>query len=103
MSSAPPKKYLDLKTKIELIKYKENHPGENVRDLAKMYKCGRTQVSCILKRKEEYLRQWVSNESGENKVRKRQCENNDLNLAIWKWFCMARESNIPVSGPMLQE
>ena len=27
----------------------------------------------------------------------------NINESVWKWFCMAREANVPISGPMIQE
>jgi hypothetical protein len=27
----------------------------------------------------------------------------DLNKKVWKWFCDARQRNIPVSGKLIQE
>ena len=27
----------------------------------------------------------------------------EINEAVWKWYCLCRSSNIPVSGTMLQE
>ena len=37
------------------------------------------------------------------KTKGRSEEFQDINNAVWRWFCMAREALIPVSGPMIQE
>ena len=29
--------------------------------------------------------------------------NPDVNEALYKWYCLARERNIPISGPLLKE
>ena len=53
--------------------------------------------------KEDLLADWKSHENSSIKKRGRSEEFADINNAVWRWFCMAREALIPVSGPMIQE
>ena len=42
------------------------------------------------------------NGDGERK-RSRSTDNEDVNKAVYEWYCLARQRNIPISGPLLQE
>ena len=60
-------------------------------------------MSTILKRKLDYL---TAFEENADKDRKRLCLKSpleELNVLVWEWFQKARATNIPVSGPLLQE
>ena len=46
---------------------------------------------------------WKCSENSSLKKKGKSEEYQDINNAIWRWFCMAREALIPVSGPMIQE
>ena len=46
---------------------------------------------------------WKCSENSSLKKKGKSEEYQDINNAIWSWFCMAREALIPVSGPMIQE
>ena len=64
---------------------------------------GRTQIQTILKNKESIL---ASHETGDERLKqKRQGTGkySNVNQAVWKWYTSCRKSNIPVSGPMIQE
>ena len=105
VSSPSPKRSrneLDLKRKIELIKQYDSIPKPTQKDLAKSFNVGTSTVSDILKKKEEYLKQF-----GENAPDKRNRFNSgkfgDLNELIYKWFVQARAKNVPLSGPIIQE
>ena len=55
--------YLKLKEKIEVIKASEKDRGLKHDDLARKFKCGRTQISRILKNKKSILSLYGSNRS----------------------------------------
>ena len=60
-------------------------------------------MSTILKRKLDYL---TAFEENADKDHKRLCVKSpleELNILVWEWFQKARATNIPVSGPLLQE
>ena len=46
---------------------------------------------------------YASNETPNHAKRKRSSKYSDVNQAVWDWYTMCRNSNIPVSGSMLQE
>ena len=49
------------------------------------------------------MAEWESNEGRFSKNRGRQQKFLQVNDCLWKWYVLCRNSNIPVSGPMLQE
>ena len=59
-------------------------------------------ILCILKNKDKIMRDYETNGPGDRK-RHRTTDFTDVNKAVYKWYCLARQRNIPVSGPMLQE
>ena len=63
MAAAVKRNYLPLKKKVELIKHAQTHPSTNIRELAELFECGKTQVAQILK-KEKLLAMYESNASG---------------------------------------
>ena len=93
---------LDLKEKFEVITYAKNNPGAGERKIASVFKCGKTQIQRILCNKEKIVAAYETNEPGERK-RCRAATFTDVNEAVYKWYLLARQRNIPVSGPMLQE
>jgi hypothetical protein len=70
--------------------------------LADVFKCGETQNLCILKNKDKIMRDYETNGPGDRN-RHRTIDFTDVNEAVYKRYCLARQRNIPVSGPMLQE
>lgn len=46
---------------------------------------------------------YASNETPNHAKRKCLSKYSDVNQAVWDWYTMCRNSNIPVSGSMLQE
>ena len=60
--------HLSLETKVKVIKKSAQHPGITVRTLAEEFKCGKTQISDILKCKESILAAYESNASTSKKA-----------------------------------
>ena len=93
---------LELKDKVEAIRRAAK--GESQKAIAASYKCGKTQISEIVKNKVQIMELW---EGGANASRKKLKNTNakyaDLNEEVWKWFQDKRARNVPVSGPMIQE
>lgn len=54
---------LTLKRKIEVINYSKKNPGINIRSLADIFQCGKTQIAQILKTKDSLLSMYESNAS----------------------------------------
>ena len=54
-SSRKQRTHLSLKDKVEIIAMSKNNPGIGVRGLADIFRCIKTQVSVILKKKSQFL------------------------------------------------
>lgn len=93
---------LTLKQKVEVIDYVNKNPGSSSRKVSNVFKCGKTQIQSILKNKDEIMGEYEKNCPG-NRKRCRAEEYSEVNEAVYKWYCLARERNIPVSGPLLKE
>ena len=92
---------LNLSKRVELI-HREN-PKLGVRKLAEKFGCGKTQVAGIIKDEENIMKEWESNEGRAGMKRVNQQKFHEVNQFLWKWYSTCRQSNIPISGPMLQE
>ena len=101
-SSSGSRNALSLKEKLEVLKYAKKHPKESARQLAGKFSCGRTQIQGILKNKDSLVRSFKDNAPLSRK-RTKTSSNEEVNEAMLRWFKLARQRNIPVSGPMLQE
>ena len=53
--------------------------------------------------KDKIAEEYERNNTVLSRKRKRGTNNDDLNDAVSKWFKLARQQNIPVSGPMIQK
>ena len=95
------RKCLTLGQKVEVIRAIQNR-RESTRKLAKRFECGKTQIIKILKNKESILEAWSSN-SATNCKRSNNEKFEKINSLLWEWYMRARQSNIPVDGPMLRE
>lgn len=93
---------LSLKRKVEVIEYAKRNPSHGSRKLAELFNCGRTQIQGIIKKKEAILSENEANAPASRK-RHRGTEFSDVNDAMYRWYSLARQRNVPVSGPMLQE
>ncbi|CAF1018326.1 unnamed protein product [Rotaria sordida] len=85
---------LPLITKIQLIKDFEWCLSQ--KDLAAKYKISTGGVCNILKRKEEYLGDYKSNQCNE-------VLGNKIDGGIYAWFVAQRAKNLSISGLILQE
>ena len=74
-------------------------PGFGSRKLAEMFNCGRTQIQKILKEKELILSDYETNAPSSRK----RCTHVNIDDAMYQWYGLARDRNIPVTGPMLKE
>lgn len=93
---------LTLKQRVELIDHQKKNPTCSSRKLADLFKCGRTQVQMILKNKESICEEFEGNAPAGRK-RHRGTQFNDVNEAMYTWYRLARQRNIPLSGGMLKE
>ena len=91
-----------LKSKVEVIEYAKRNPSQSSRKIAKVFNCGRTQIQGIFKKRDTILSEYEANAPASRKCH-RGTEFSDVNEAMYRWYSLARQRNVPVSGPMLQE
>ena len=96
------RKCLTLREKVEVIQ-PSGTGGISARKLADRFGCGKTQITKALKNKQKAMSEWNSNESSSTQKRSNNEKFSDVNQLLWEWYARARESNIPVSGPLLVE
>ena len=97
---------LTLKYKYDVIKEAEKNPGIGIRRLAEMFKCGETQISCILKKKAEIVSLYHENASLDlchTRKRSRPLKFSDVNDALFDWYQLACSKNIYPNGSLLKE
>ena len=97
------RKFFSLAEKVKIINYAEENPQLSSRKLAEEFGCDRTCIQTFIKQKEDILTYWKCCVNSSLKRKGRSEEFQDINNAVWRWFCMAGEVLIPVSGPMIQE
>jgi len=92
------RKSFSIKEKITLIKEFEKS-RLNQKDFASYKNISASTLRTILKNRSQYV---AAHEGiGRKKIRSAKYE--DLEIILKNWFLQARSSNIPVSGPILQE
>jgi len=97
------RKALTLEKKIELINDNQNGHGMPTRDLAIRYGISKSSVANIIRRKEEYLSNYVSNCNKGIKRKQKDDGGQMIDELVFEWFTIQRSKNIPISGPILQE
>ena len=95
--------FFSLTEKVKVINHADKNPHLTSRKLAEGFVCGRTCIQTLIKQKEDILTDWKCCKNSSLKKKGRSEEFQDINNAVSRWLCMAREALIPVSGPMIQE
>ena len=86
---------LSLKQKFQILEEYEGSNGSvGMRKLAEKYSCRKTQVSNVIRNKEN-VREEYENGLPQSKKRNRTSQYTDLNDAVWEWF--------KIDGPLIQE
>ena len=96
-----PRVDLPLFKKVELIKDYDRHLSQ--RDLATKYKISTGAVCNILKRKQEYLNDFESNQCHEVRRKIKNNLGRRIDEETYSWFVAQRAKKLPLSGPILQE
>lgn len=93
---------LSLEDRVKLIKCSH---AKSCRKLAEEFQIGKTQVSDILKRKQEFLEAYEKNVNGNRKRLKLSSDNDFVKIddAVWQFFVKARSFGAPISGPIIQQ
>ena len=94
---------LSLKERVKVIEYARKNPRVGSCAIAPAFGCGKTQIQVILKNRETILEEYESNATPASRKRHRHASLEDVDQAMYKWFCLARQRSVPVSGPMIQE
>ncbi|KAK3714119.1 hypothetical protein QZH41_001367 [Actinostola sp. cb2023] len=95
------RKCLPLSEKVQVIHASQDEK-QSIRQLAKRFACGKTQIAKIIADKEKIIDEWMSN--GSSKIKRNNFEKyEEINRILWDWYVKARASNIPVDGPLLKE
>lgn len=92
---------LNLDEKMSLIKDRDN--GVTYRALVEKYKISLGAVTNIIKRRDEYISDYESNQNKETKRKIKSGMAQQIDEAVYEWFCCQRAKRIPISGPILQE
>ena len=101
-STKSKRRKLTLKQKVEVIEYVKSNRRVGAKKVADVFECGKTQIQSILLRQESIVSEYESNGSIDRK-RHRTTDYTEVNDAMYKWYCLARQRCIPLSGPLLQE
>ena len=89
--SSRKRKILTLEDRVKVVERLSK--GESARSIALSLNVGKTQVLTIAKEKDDILCCWKDGKNGDRKYGKygkRKCAYEDLNEAVWGWFCEAR-------------
>lgn len=102
MASSSKRKVLTLKEKVAVLDYVKKNPSAASRKISGVFGCGKTQIQSILNNKQSIMDEYEAN-GQESRKRHRVGDFQDVNDAVYKWYCLARERNIPITGPLLKE
>ena len=91
--------YLPLEKKVEVIR-EHKKSGKSSRALASQFKCGKTQVDNILKRRREWLEAYALDPTDAMKRKVRKCPNHEINALTFEWY---KEVTVPVTGTLIRE
>lgn len=94
------RKVLTIRDKYDVLSFHKANSTISTRKLAEKFQCGKTQIQLILKNRDMIIEEYESNIAID---RKRVTNLNLMDEKIYTWFCAAREKQIPMSGPILQE
>lgn len=97
-------KHLTLTKIINLFNFLSKRKCECTCTHANKFGIGRTQATDLIRYREMILKLSKSHSNDQMKTIKRcKTESINTNEVIYKWFCAARATNIPINGPILKE
>jgi len=99
-SSSRVLKTLSLSDRIDVLNRLDRK--ESQVSIAKDYGVHPSQISRVLKQKDQLMQDWQNNSNPERK-RKRTGNAEDVEEALLRWFARARSRQLPISGPLLCE
>ena len=83
--------------------HNKNNPNAGYHKVADKFGIGRTLAEKILHTKREILSKCETSMKPGHQKSVCPTKYSDVNDALWEWYSLCRQSNIPVSGTMLQE
>ena len=96
------RKFFSLAWKVKIVNYAKKNPHLSSRKLEDEFGCGKTCIQTLIKQKKVILTDSKCHENYFLKKKGRSEEFQDVNSAVWRWFCMAREALTAASGSMTQ-
>ena len=96
------KKALPLKGKNGIIYAVEGNPSKTKKEIADEFGIASSTLSTVLRDKEKYKRLFHGGETTAKCKRLRSAHRSDVESELFRWFCFARSSNVPVNGPVLK-
>ena len=93
---------LILKERYKVVEYSKKHPQDSTRVIAEVFNCGRTQIQQILKNEDRIVLEFEAKGEPATKKCKRKAAFQLVNDAVYQGYCLVKQRNVPVSGPMLQ-
>lgn len=92
---------LSLKDKFDLVQ--DSNKNMKVEELAKKYKCGKSAVYDILKKKKEVIDNYMSAQNTEVKTKAQAPKYDRVDKMTYNWLIQVLSKKLPVSGIMIQE
>ena len=81
----------------------KKNPGLGSKNVAEAFECGKTQMQSILLHRDTILAEYEGSGLSSERKQYRTAEYTEVNDAEYKWYCLAIQWCVPVSGPLLQE
>ena len=89
--------------KTEVIEHVKKNPGLGFRNVAEVFECGKMQIQSIFLHRDTIFAKYEGGGWSSERKWHHTAEYREVNDAVYKWYCHARQWCIPVSVPLLQE
>ena len=96
LSAQLERKTLSLEEKVKLLDFKKKHPKKSVRDIAEVFKIGKTSAATILKNSEQIRKDYETFQG--NPKRNRKGKYSALNDAMFTWYSKCCQANLYPTG-----
>ena len=95
------KKTLTLEEKVHVLDHAEKNPKVGCRKLAELFSVEKMRIVALIKDKQNVRAQYETVCSA-NK-RSQDGKYQEINEAVYKWYCLARDAMVPINGLMIGE
>ena len=95
------KKILSLSEKVQLLDYRKKTPKIDCRNIAEIFKIGKTSAATIINNEEKLCKEYASFQG--NRKRNRQVKFHKLNEAIYLWYTKCCAANLYPTGALTQK